>query len=145
VSMAKAKYILIVDDDPKVLFILRAALEQLKPDFQIETANGGARAMEKVEARPFDLVITDLMMPGVGGIELTKAIRAQTASTVVIWITAYACHKLREERQRLQVFRCLDKPLRIDKLRRVALEALANGQGAALTEQNGGENLGVEE
>jgi CheY-like chemotaxis protein len=122
--MAKDKRILIADDDPRVLLILRAILERMRGGYLVVAAGSGTEALEKIEDRPFDLVITDVRMPGVDGIELVEAIRALNRNTAVIWITAYGCHKLQAECDRLAVHCCLDKPLRIGEIRQAALEAL---------------------
>jgi len=120
--------ILIVDDDPRVLLILRATLERMRDGYQIVAARDGTEALEKIRDEPFDLVITDVRMPGVDGIELVEAIRTSNSHTAVVWITAYGCHKLQAEYSRLDVYRCLDKPLRIGEIRQAALEALENAQ-----------------
>ena len=122
--MTKDVRILIVDDDPGVLLILRTTLERMKNGYRIVAARDGAEALQKVTAQSFDLIITDMRMPGIDGVELVEAIRAAKLNTAVIWITAYGCHKLRAEYERLNVYRCLDKPLRIGEIRRAALGAL---------------------
>ena len=123
--MSQHKRILVADDDARVLLILRATLERMKNGYQVVEAHDGAEALAKIEDGPFDLVITDIRMPRVDGLELTEAIRALPGNTAVIWITAYGCHKLQAECDRLGVYRCLDKPLRIGEIRQAALEALA--------------------
>ena len=122
--MTNSARILIADDDPRVLLILRTTLERMKDGYRIVAARDGKEAMQSVKAEPFDLVITDIRMPGMNGIELVDAMRALDLDTAVIWITAYGCHKLRAEYERLNVYRCLDKPLRIGEIRRAALGAL---------------------
>lgn len=124
--MTADRRILIVDDDPMVLLILRATLERMRDGYQIFAAESGRAALTMVENEAFDLVITDVRMPGVDGIELAESIRATNATTAVIWITAFGCHRLRAESERLGIYRCLDKPLRITEIRQVALEALAS-------------------
>jgi DNA-binding NtrC family response regulator len=129
------KRILIADDDPRILLILRATLERMKDTFQIVSAGDGEEALAKVKDGPFDLVITDVRMPSLDGIELVEAIRAMHAHTAVIWITAYGCHRLQAECDRLDVHRCLDKPLRIGEIRQAALEALGNSLGTEKTDE----------
>jgi DNA-binding NtrC family response regulator len=131
--LLKQQRILIVDDDPRVLFILRTTLERIEDEYQIQVAHGGREALGKVEEEPFDLVITDVRMPGIDGIELVKAIRALKLNTAVIWITAYGCYRLQEEGKQLSVYCCLDKPLRIGEIRKAAQEALRPGHGPGKT------------
>ena len=133
--MTKNTRILIADDDPRVLLILRTTLERMKNGYSIVAARDGAEALQKVATQPFDLVITDVRMPGIDGIELVEAIRASKLNTAVIWITAYGCNRLQAERDRLDVYRCLDKPLRIGEIRQAALEALETNMGPERTEK----------
>lgn len=127
--MTNSARILIADDDPRVLLILRTTLERMKDGYRIVAARDGKEAMRSVKAEPFDLVITDIRMPGMNGIELAEAMRALDLDTAVIWITAYGCHRLKAESDRLDICRCLDKPLRIGEIRRAALEALETSTG----------------
>ncbi len=57
--------ILVVDDDLNILAVLEARLSSI--DYQILTATGGEEALEILKARPVDLMITDVKMPGMGG------------------------------------------------------------------------------
>jgi two-component system response regulator (stage 0 sporulation protein F) len=133
--VTKPRRILIADDDPRVLLILRATLERMKNSHQIVSARDGTEALAKVENQPFDLVITDVRMPGTDGIELVEEMRALGLDTAVVWITAYGCHKLQKECDRLDVYRCLDKPLRIGEIRRLALEALETNTDSRKTNE----------
>ena len=121
--------ILVVDDDERVLFVLRRTLLAFQNGYEIVTAQDGREALNKAKESPFDLLITDLKMPGVDGVTLTQAIRDLNSDTVVVWITAYGCTRVSDEATRLSVHECLEKPLRIDEIRRVVREALKNSKG----------------
>lgn len=118
------KHILIVDDDPRVLLILKATLERLGNGYQIQSAGNGQEALTKAENQSFDLIITDVRMPGVDGIQLVEEIRTTNDDTAILWITAHGCHRLVAEREQLNVYSCLEKPLKIDEIRQAALDAL---------------------
>ena len=118
------KRILVVDDDERVLFVLHDTLTRLGSQYEVVTAQSGYEALHKARKMPFDLLITDLRMPGMDGVELTEAIEALSPSTVVIWITAYGSQETNAEAQGLGVYRCLDKPLEVAEIRRIAREAL---------------------
>ena len=126
--MVEPRRILIADDDPTVLLILRATLERMRGNCWIVTALDGAEALQQIAAQPFDLVITDIRMPRIDGVELVEELRLSGADTEVIWITAYGCNRLEDECARLQIYRCLDKPLRIGEIRQAAEDALGLGQ-----------------
>ena len=118
------KRVLVVDDDERVLFVLHDILTGLGSEYEILTAQNGHEALDKAREMPFDLIITDLRMPGMDGMELTEAVRTLSHSTVVIWITAYGSQETSAEARRLGVYRCLDKPLEVAEIRRIAREAL---------------------
>jgi two-component system response regulator GlrR len=125
----RTRRILIADDDPRVLLVLRATLRRMKKKHQIVAVRDGTEALAEIEDEPFDLVITDVRMPGIDGVTLAEEIRALNLerSTEVIWITAYGCQSLQAEAERLRVHRCLDKPLRIGEIRQAARDALGEG------------------
>ncbi len=126
--MHRRTHILVVDDDERVRLVLRRALMWLGDGCKVVTAHDGREALDRAESVPFDLIVTDLRMPGMDGVELTEAIRALNPQVAVLWVTAYGCYELADEAARLGVYGCLDKPLRVDEIRRVAQEALASGR-----------------
>jgi diguanylate cyclase (GGDEF)-like protein len=80
--------VLVVDDEPDKRQLLRVALEMA--GYTVHTANDGAEGLAAVEAQPFDLIVTDVMMPNLDGYEMVKRIRAnpQTRFIPVIIQTA---------------------------------------------------------
>jgi CheY-like chemotaxis protein len=118
--------ILVVDDDPVVLMVFCELLQRLGEGNEIVAAPDGHRALEEVEAAPFDLVITDLRMPGLGGVELTEAIRNSSPNTAVVWITAHGCQDVLRDAARLEICGCYDKPVDVSVILQVARDALAN-------------------
>jgi len=122
--------ILVVDDDPMVLFVFQDTLQKLGDQYEIVTTQSGRQALDEIRARPFALVITDLTMPDLGGVELSEAITQTRPDTVVVWITAYGCHSVFAEAARLGIYRCYDKPLEVDEILQIAREALGVRQGA---------------
>jgi two-component system response regulator PilR (NtrC family) len=106
-------------------------MEQIKYGFEIVTADGGKQALREVEQGAFDLVISDVIMPGMGGVELVEAIRALGLETAVIWITAFGSQALQADRKRLDVHSCLDKPLLINEIRQAALDAMGTNLSLA--------------
>ncbi len=94
------KRILVVDDDERVLFVLHVILAGLGSQYEVVTAQSGYEALDKAREMPFDLLIADLRMPGMDGVEPTEAVRTLSPSTVVIWITAYDSQETNAEAQR---------------------------------------------
>jgi DNA-binding NtrC family response regulator len=119
-----APRILVVDDDRRVLFVLRHTVQGVGDGYEIVAARGAEAALDKVAGHPLALVITDLSMDGMNGVDMTEKIRAWLPDVPVIWITAHGCHRFEKSAQALDIFRCLDKPLEISTIRQVAREAL---------------------
>jgi DNA-binding NtrC family response regulator len=122
--MVVRKRILIVDDDPMVLFVFHDTLKDLGDAYDIVTTQSGLKALNEIEDKPFDLVITDLNMPDLGGVELTEAIRQKSPDTAVVWITAYGCHSVSAEAAQLDIQGYYDKPLEVDEILEIARRAL---------------------
>jgi HD-like signal output (HDOD) protein len=78
------KRVLFVDDEPKVLEGLRRMLRMLRREWEMEFAEGGHEALERLAASPFDVVVTDMRMPGMDGSELLKEVMARHPATVRI-------------------------------------------------------------
>lgn len=73
--------ILVVDDEPDLLFMLRRILA--RAGHEITQADNGAVALASVRQSPPDLVITDIMMPVMNGVELIRALRADPATAAI--------------------------------------------------------------
>ena len=123
-ALKKPPDMYVVDDEDKILFVVRRALARFHATCQVQTATNGQQALELARTAPFDLVVTDLRMPEMDGIALTEALRQEDARPAVIWMTAYHCSAQEDEMKRLGVCCCLDKPIEIDEIRRVVSEAL---------------------
>ena len=82
--------VLVVEDDPANRQLAVRILE--REGYQVEQADGGPRALEIAEAMPVDIVLMDLSMPGMDGLETTRRLRqlAGHATTPVIALTAHA-------------------------------------------------------
>jgi len=81
--------ILIVDDEPQLLLALQRSLRLKQPDWDILLAGSGQEAMEQLRLQPFDLLVTDILMPGVDGMDLLARVRADPVlqDTMVIFMT----------------------------------------------------------
>lgn len=122
--MVAERRLLVVDDDKNVRFVLSQALRALSAHYEILAASDAHEALTLLEQQAFDLVITDINLPGINGVDLTEELLTESPNTAVIWITAYGCHRLARERAYTGVFACLEKPIGIDEIREAALKAL---------------------
>jgi len=125
--MDTLKRILVVDDEELLLDVLVHSLGKLSKKYQIVTARNGQEALAMARETQVDLIITDLRMPGMDGVELTEAIRDLSPRTQVIWLTAYDNRSARDEARRLAIYRFLTKPVNLAEIGHLAEGALATG------------------
>lgn len=118
--------ILIVDDDPRIQTLLRQLLRT--KGHEGVTAESGHDALEKLKVHPFDLVITDLRMPKMNGMQLLGQVKALYPEIPVIMVTAYASEDTTVEAVKLGVFDYLAKPFKIDELLGAIGRALSAGK-----------------
>ncbi|HUJ21873.1 MAG TPA: response regulator [Bryobacteraceae bacterium] len=121
--MAVAKRILIADDDPDMHRLLGAALEA--PDRKIESAYNGLDALACIEAAPYDLVLTDVHMPGLDGLALLQRIRQIRPSTKVVVMTVTSTPESIVQSIRDQAFTYFSKPFTIGAVAEMVAAALA--------------------
>jgi DNA-binding NtrC family response regulator len=114
--------VLVVDDEDVVCKSCRAILKE--EGCEVETAYSGAEALHVMSAQEFDVVITDLRMPGMDGIELLTEIKHRTPSTAVILITGYSTIPTAIEATKCGAFDYIPKPFTPDKLAVAVANAL---------------------
>jgi len=113
--------ILIVDDELGPRESLRMIL---KDDYRLETAASGKEAISLIDQIELDLIILDIRMPEMNGIDLLKVIREKTPATEVIMVTAYASVDTATEALRLGAVDYLQKPFDILQVRNVVSKGL---------------------
>ena len=118
-SEGNANSILIVDDDPDIHQLFATALHD--GNYLIEDEYDGLKALARLEARPFDLVITDVRMPGLNGLELLRKIHEGRPGTRVLVMTAEGTPATVIRSLRDQAFGYFRKPFSLD----AAAEAVA--------------------
>ena len=122
--MGQPRRILLVDDDRQVLFVLQASLRRMSAPCDVVTAQDGREAYRLLQASTFDLLVTDIRLPGIDGVTLTRLARSSTPLIPVVWITAHGCAPLREDVVCLQVHCCLEKPVEVNDFRQVIQQVL---------------------
>jgi two-component system, NtrC family, nitrogen regulation response regulator NtrX len=106
--------ILIVDDEPSILRSLSGLLTD--EGFEVITANNGYEALKVIDAEAPDLVLLDIWMPGIDGIETLKEIKKSSTSLPVIIITGHGNVETAVKATKLGAFDLIEKPLNIDKV-----------------------------
>jgi DNA-binding NtrC family response regulator len=107
--------ILVVDDEPLVRDIVKKGLSQMG-GYDVEIAQSGVDAIEKMGKDVFDLVLTDLKMPEMDGLELLKAIKGTTPEVMVILMTAYGSIETAVEAMRMGANDYITKPVNFNDL-----------------------------
>jgi DNA-binding NtrC family response regulator len=114
--------ILVVDDDESLRRVTQVQLEQ--SGYEVAAAADGNEALAVLERFPADMVITDLKMPGMSGLDLLKRIRAETPEIVVIMVTAFGTIENAVEAMRAGAYDYITKPVQIEELRMTVSRAL---------------------
>ncbi len=113
--MARTYSILIVDDEQSVVFLLKEELSEIEK-YDITVAYDGAEAINILQSQPFDLVLLDVKMPRVSGIEVLKYIREQHPTTIVLMLTNFADVKTAIETMKLGAYDFVSKPYEREEL-----------------------------
>ncbi len=119
--MAKPK-ILVVDDELSLREFLQIFFE--KEGYHVEKAENAKVAFQKLQTHSYDLVITDLKMPGASGIEVLRYAKEKNPDAAVVLITAYATPESLKEALDLGVTDYVNKPFRVEDLKHVVHSAL---------------------
>jgi two-component system response regulator PilR (NtrC family) len=114
--------ILVVDDEQSMRDFLAIMLK--KEGHDVVTAENGTHALKAIQAEIFDLVISDVKMPGIDGIGVLKTTKEISPETVVIMITAYATAETAVEAMKLGASDYIIKPFKIDELKLIINNSL---------------------
>ena len=120
--MQPRKSILIVDDDIAHRTMLRILLDW---EYKIFEADDGSAAIEKVAKQNFDLVLMDVRMPDISGIEALDKIKAITPGLPIVMMTAYWSDQVVDEARKKGAFDYITKPFDFDELRQTIERAVA--------------------
>lgn len=114
--------ILVVDDEEDLRRLLTESLA--REGFQVAAARSGREALVLVEQAPPDLIILDLVMPEMDGIETLRRIRERGVTAKVVVLTAYGTAQQVREAMALDVREFIGKPFDVDRLIRIVAEEL---------------------
>ncbi|CUS98230.1 sigma-54-dependent transcriptional regulator [Candidatus Chrysopegis kryptomonas] len=105
--------ILVVDDDVKMLELLKKVLT--KRGYIVETSPRPKEALEKFSSDGFDIVVTDINMPEINGLEILKQVKSTAPDTIVIMITAFATVSSAVESMKLGAYDYIIKPFNMEE------------------------------
>jgi two-component system response regulator PilR (NtrC family) len=107
--------ILVVDDEESIREFLEIMLR--KEGYDITTAEDGERAIDILKKKSFDMVISDMQMPKVTGLELLKFVKDQSPDMVFMMITAFATAETAVDAMKMGAYDYITKPFKIDEVR----------------------------
>jgi DNA-binding response OmpR family regulator len=119
-----AKQILIVDDEDTLTWSLSKTLARDREIYEVATASDGQTAISLLKRRSFDVVVLDIRLPGVDGLDLLVKIKQEMPSTRVIIMTAYGSSEIKEKAKARGSLYYIEKPFDLDQMRSLILKAL---------------------
>ena len=129
--MGDVKQILVVDDHFEMLEFLRSMLQVSNKDHQVLAVPSAEEALLELRLTNFDLLISDVRLPGMSGFDLVRRARRLRPDIPVVMITAYSTEQGRAEADELGILRYFEKPLDTDGVLTVVHRALYGEQEPA--------------
>jgi YesN/AraC family two-component response regulator len=121
---SRPKRILIVDDEPTLVFFLKQGLQESQLAYLVDGASSGEEALTKLTYNMYDLLVTDLKMPGISGFTLVEVARSLHPNINVILMTAFGSREVQDESEQLKVNGYLIKPFPTAQLQEMIKEIL---------------------
>ena len=109
--------VLFVDDDRRILSVVEEYLSC--QGYRVTVDDSGPKAFESVKNKDFDVVFTDLKMPGLSGLELLSAIKEQHSETEVVVVTGYGTVESAVDALKLGSYDYLQKPIKLEQLKKL--------------------------
>jgi len=106
--------VLIIDDEPLMRLSMMDALKAV--GYEVQDASNGDEGIERLQANHYDLVITDLRMPGSDGLQVVQACKERSPDTEVIVITAHGSVGTAVQAMKLGAYDYITKPFSMDEL-----------------------------
>ncbi len=119
--------IMVLDDEPIVCKRLKPALE--KQGYEVDTFTQSSEAMEQIRSIEYDIIVTDLKMKGVDGMQLLTEAKRRSPRTEVIVITGFATLETARQSFQKGVFDFIAKPFKLSEIQEVVKRAEAKIRG----------------
>jgi DNA-binding response OmpR family regulator len=130
ISMSKGlKKVLIVDDEETLTWSMAKSLSKDKDKYEVLIANNGREALQLLKTNKIDLVITDIRMPDINGLDLLVMIKKEFAETKVIIMTAYGSSDVQKEANQRGSLFYIEKPFEISEIRKIIIDLIGKRRG----------------
>jgi CheY-like chemotaxis protein/predicted regulator of Ras-like GTPase activity (Roadblock/LC7/MglB family) len=123
------KRVLVVDDEDDLTWSISKHLAKDKDKYELICVNSGKKALEVLSQLPIELVISDIRMPEISGMELLGKIKESYPTTKVIIMTAYGSSEVQEEANKRGCLKYIEKPFEINELRQLILSVIEEKKG----------------
>lgn len=127
--MGRLKKVLIVDDEETLTWSMAKSLSKDKDKYEVIVANSGKEALHLLKNNEIDLVISDIRMPDINGLDLLVRIRKEFPKTKVIIMTAYGSSDVQKEASRRGSIFYIEKPFEISDIRKVIIDLIGKKKG----------------
>lgn len=125
------KKVLIVDDEEDMLWMLQRNLDNGIPNIETFTAQSGDEALNIIDETEMNLIITDINMPGISGLELLTEVSRRFPDTKVIIMTAYPSNTFENKAKKEGAVQFVEKPFDINDMRKTVEESLESSATGA--------------
>jgi YesN/AraC family two-component response regulator len=123
------KKVLIVDDEETLTWSMSKSLSKDKDKYEVIIANNGKEALALLKNNKIDLVISDIRMPDINGLDLLVKIKKEYPDTKVIIMTAYGSSDVQKEANRRGSLYYVEKPFEISDIRKIIIDLIGKKKG----------------
>ncbi|MEW6376185.1 MAG: response regulator [Thermodesulfobacteriota bacterium] len=123
------KKVLIVDDEETLTWSMAKSLSKDKDKYEVMIANNGREAINLLKKNKIDLVISDIRMPDINGLDLLVKIKKEHPQTKVIIMTAYGSSDVQKEANQRGSLFYVEKPFEISDIRKIIIDLIGKKKG----------------
>jgi len=123
------KKVLIVDDEETLTWSMAKSLSKDRDKYEVIIANNGKEALSQLKDNKIDLVISDIRMPDINGLDLLVKIKKDYPDTKVIIMTAYGSSDVQKEANRRGSLYYVEKPFEISDIRKIIIDLIGKKKG----------------
>jgi DNA-binding response OmpR family regulator len=123
------KKVLIVDDEETLTWSMARSLSKDRDKYEVIIANNGREALNSLKNNKIDLVISDIRMPDINGLDLLVKIKKEYPQTKVIIMTAYGSSDVQKEANQRGSLYYVEKPFEISDIRKIIIDLIGKRKG----------------
>jgi DNA-binding NtrC family response regulator len=120
-----SRLIILYEKDPGVRFVFHRGLAPLEDSFEIKSIKDQSVVRVLVDRKPVALLIVEVAEPDGAGVALSRYVHENNPETSILWISRHDCQAVAEQKEALDIDRCLEKPLDIKAFQKIVRETLS--------------------